>query len=83
MIDVEPNREVTRIGKLKDDCYIVNTKIKIQKYSKLKGHQWKKRTEYTSNSSQPVLEYGTILDIDSTPNIKRQKENQEQCLNLA
>ena len=58
----------------------VNVKIEIVKYnklySKIKWPQWKTKTE-SSSSLQPIYEYGTILDIDDTQDLKKTIENWE------
>ena len=43
-------------------------------YSKSKRPQWKTKTE-PSSSLQPIYEYGIILDINSTQDLKKTIEN--------
>ena len=43
-------------------------------YSKSKGPQWKTKTK-PSSSLQPIYEYGIILDINSTQELKKTIEN--------
>ena len=47
------------------------------------GPQWKKKIEPSSSYSQPIHEYGTILDIDNTRDLRKTIENWEQSLNSA
>ena len=42
-----------------------------------KGPQWKTKTE-PSSSLQPIYEYGIILDIDNTQDLRKTIENWEQ-----
>ena len=62
----------------------VNVKNEIVRYSKPynkpKRPQWKTKIE-PSSSLQPIYEYGTILDIDSTQDLRKTIENWEQSLN--
>ena len=50
-------------------------------YSKSKGPQWKTKTK-PSSSLQPIYEYGIILYINSTQELKKTVENQEKNLKL-
>ena len=59
---------------------IVNVKTEIVRYNKPKGPQWKTKTE-PSSYLQPIYEYGIILDIDNTQDLKKTIENWEQSLN--
>ena len=45
------------------------------------GPQWKTKIEPSSSYSQPIHEYGTILDIDNTRDLRKTIENWEQSLN--
>ena len=49
-------------------------------YNKPKWPKWKNKTE-PSSSLQPIYEYGTILDIDNTQDLRKTIENWEQSLN--
>ena len=60
----------------------VNVKTEIVRYNKPKWPQWKTKIEL-SNFLQPIYEYGTILNINSTQNLKKTIENLEQSLNSA
>lgn len=68
---METSEEGVGTSILKDNRDVINTKNEIQRYSKRKGPQWKTRTAYSNNSSQPIFEYGMILDIDSTSAVNR------------
>ena len=61
-LEIVSNESVNTINVEKE---FVNIKTEIVRYSKLKGPQWKTKTE-SSSSLQPIYEYGIILDIDST-----------------
>ena len=56
----------------------VNVKNEIirydKPYSKPKGPQWKTKTE-PSSYLQPIYEYGIILDIDNTQDLRKTIEN--------
>ena len=47
------------------------------------GPQWKTKIKPSSSYSQPIYEYGTILDIDNTHDLRKTIENWEQSLNSA
>ena len=78
-LEIVSNESVNTINVEKE---FVNIKTEIVRYSKLKGPQWKTKTE-SSNSLQPIYEYGIILDTDSTQDLKKTIENWGEFLNSA
>ena len=78
-LEIVSNESVNTINVEKE---FVNIKTEIVRYSKLKGPQWKTKTE-PSSYLQPIYEYETILDIDNTQDLKKTIENWEQSLNSA
>ena len=82
-IEIVSNESVNTINEEKE---FINVKTEIVRYSKPyskpKGPQWKTKTE-PSSSLQPIYEYGTILNINNTQNLKKTIENLEQSLNSA
>ena len=71
------NESVNTINEEKE---FVNVKNKIVRYSKPKEPQSKTKTK-PSSSLQPIYEYGTILDINNTQDLRKTIENWEQSLN--
>ena len=82
-LEIVSNELVNTINEEKEYVNVKNEIVRYSKsYSKPKGHQWKTKIE-PSSSLQPIYEYRTILDIDSTQDLRKTKENWEQSLNSA
>ena len=74
-LEIVSNESVNTINEEKEFVNVKNEIVRYNKsYSKPKGHQWKTKTE-PSSSLQPIYEYGTILDIDNTQDLRKTIEN--------